>query len=360
LSDIPALYSEKAARKWLQGIWAPLEAALPAEALERFVSLGVAQLAATQQANQWAKSWVTFGLDENLSLQRILALLSAMRRLPPNWVTPGWDLDAIISDVAVAWLSAAESRWGVLLEQRAHINEQLKVLDHLRADFISTLSHELRTPLTAIAGSCELLLEDFGDSLAEVPKEYIYLIDRSTALVRQLIDDVLDYTKLEAGEIKLYPEKVNIEELIKDTLRMLTPLREKSKLHVEIAIGPDVPDLFIDLMRIRQVLINLLSNAFKFTPEGGTVRVTSALSPAKTHIEISVSDTGPGIGPNDLLQVFERFKQVGDGPRKRGTGLGLPITKRLVELHKGEITLTSEVGHGANFTVTLPIEPQAL
>jgi signal transduction histidine kinase len=226
----------------------------------------------------------------------------------------------------------------------------------MRSDFISTLSHELRTPLTAIAGSCELLLEDFSDDLQEIHKEYIHLIDRSTALVRQLIDDVLDYTKLEAGEIKLHPEPLELEEIVRDTVAMLTPLSEKKALHIKIDLPPDLPTACGDAVRVKQILINLLSNAIKFTPEDGLITVTGLLLPDERRIAIAIRDTGAGIAPGDLEQVFERFKQVGEGHRKRGTGLGLPITKRLVELHGGQITLVSELDKGSTFTFTLPVE----
>ena len=284
--------------------------------------------------------WAAICRRERLELNEALSLALVVRDLPeplwPNGFTPA-HIDALVVAVAEAWV------------------RQLQEVDRLRSEFISTLSHELRTPLTAIAGSCELLLEDFADDLADVHQEYIRLIERSTALVRQLIDDVLDYTKLEAGEIKLHPEVLNLEELVKDTAALLGPLFEKKRLSLSIALDPATEEVLADPVRARQILINLLSNAIKFTPQEGAITL-STRAEGPDMAAISVSDNGPGIAPGDQLQVFERFKQVGaEGQRKRGTGLGLPITKRLVELHGGAIRLESEEGHGATFTFTLPL-----
>jgi signal transduction histidine kinase len=291
-------------------------------------------------------------------MPQVIALLSALRRLPESLRPAGWDgarIDAMIAHVAEAWVTQQSNRWQELIEEGTQINKHLREVDRLRSEFISTLSHELRTPLTAIAGSCELLLEDFAEDLSEVHIEYIHLIDRSTALVRQLIDDVLDYTKLEAGEIKLYPELIPIEEFTRDTVAMLAPLVEKKRIRLEIDMPPDLPDAWADPVRIKQVLMNLHSNAIKFTPEAGTIRLEGRPTPDGERVAVSVVDTGVGIGEADRQQVFERFKQVGEGQRNRGTGLGLPISRRLIELHGGQITLTSEVGKGSTFTFTLPI-----
>lgn len=284
-----------------------------------------------------AADWVRAARAESIGLGDTLRAILSRRDA---------DADKLAAAVGDAWVA----------EEHA-ANNQLQQVDALRADFISTLSHELRTPLTAIAGSCELLLEDFADELGEIPREYLRMIDRSTALVRQLLDDVLDFTKLEAGAVQLHMAVINIEEIARDSIAMLTPLLEKKTLDIQLKMPDTLPDAWGDEVRVKQVLLNLLSNAIKFTPLGGHIRVEARLIEADQSIAVSVIDSGSGVSEADLVQVFERFKQVGDGVHRGGTGLGLPITKRLVEMHGGQITLISELGKGSNFTFSLPLRP---
>jgi signal transduction histidine kinase len=311
--------------------------------VEALVPLGAEWVRAAGRPNEEEVArWVAAAHEENLTLGTLLTLVTALRQAPEGWPTDR--VDALLIALADAWTT-----------EQDHANAQLREVDRLRADFIGTLSHELRTPLTAIAGSCELLLEDFADDLSEVHQEYIHLIDRSTALVRQLIDDVLDFTKLEAGEVKLQPEILNLREIAHDTIAMLAPLRDKKALQIDLKLSAEMPEVWADPVRLKQVLMNLLSNAIKFTPEGGKITVDAGLRDQGRYVAVSVSDTGTGISRQDMTLVFERFKQVGEGHRKRGTGLGLPITKRLVELHGGSIDLESEPGEGSTFTFTLPV-----
>jgi signal transduction histidine kinase len=359
LSETPAIRSDENPGAWLQTAWHAAQPELPPVALEAFSRLAIALIDASDlDLEALGAAWAEVGHRERLSIAQVIALVGALRTLPSPMCPNGWAparLDALVAHLAEAWVVRQSTRWQELIEEGTQLNKHLREVDRLRSEFISTLSHELRTPLTAIAGSCELLLEDFAEDLSEVHKEYIHLIDRSTALVRQLIDDVLDYTKLEAGEIKLHPEALQMEELTRDTAAMLAPLLEKKALTLTIDLPADLPDAWADPVRVKQILMNLLSNAIKFTSEGGSIRVDGRAEPAGDRVALSVIDTGSGISEADRQQVFERFKQVGEGQRKRGTGLGLPITKRLVELHGGQITLTSELGKGSTFTFTLPI-----
>lgn len=315
----------------------------------------------TPRSDKVAIRLAHLGQANRLSIGQTLAKVAALRDRPATGAPPGWApqlIDGCMASVAEAWVFQQEADLRLEADDRArHFDQtasQLREVDRLRADFISTLSHELRTPLTAIAGSCELLLEDFCDELGAVPREYVALIDRSTALVRQLIDDVLDYTKLEAGEIKLRPEWINLAELARDSIAMLGPLSEKKRLIVNLGVPAELPDAWGDPVRVKQIILNLLSNAIKFTPEAGLIRIEGSASPDGLHVALSIIDSGMGISEADLLQVFERFKQVGEGHNIQGTGLGLPITKRLVELHGGCISLMSDIGKGSNFTFTLP------
>jgi signal transduction histidine kinase len=358
LPDTPGLRSDESLGAWLQVAWPARVPGLTADEVAAFAPLAESLLQAPEDGLEGvAGRWADRGAHDRLGMPQLIGMLGALRQLPATLAPSGWNADRVdlaIAHLAEAWVTRQSTQWQDLIEEGTQINKHLREVDRLRSEFISTLSHELRTPLTAIAGSCELLLEDFADDLGEVHKEYIRLIDRSTALVRQLIDDVLDYTKLEAGEIKLHPETIPLEETTRDTVAMLAPLMEKKHLNLAIAMPADLPDAWADPVRVKQVLMNLLSNAIKFTPDGGTITIEGR--PAGDRVAVSVIDTGTGIGEADKQQVFERFKQVGEGQRSRGTGLGLPISKRLVELHGGQITLQSELGKGSVFTFTLPIK----
>jgi signal transduction histidine kinase len=274
------------------------------KALDAFLELALACLHDQRRCGDagTARAWAELGRHLELSVRQVLALVGCLRRLPARIGAPAWreeDHARFIGLIAEEWVELERAAASAATEAQQHTLEQsnrhLREVDRLRAEFISTLSHELRTPLTAIAGSCELLLEDLGDEIAETPLEYIRLIDRSTALVRQLIDDVLDYTKLEAGEIKLHPEAINLEEQARDAVALLTPLLEKKVLHIELAFPPDLPELVADPVRIKQILLNLLSNAIKFTPEHGKIRIEAGLDAAAQRLAVSITDTGSGI-----------------------------------------------------------------
>ncbi len=257
---------------------------------------------------------------------------------------------------------AFEQRWHET--QKRHFDElrstnrKLQEVDKNRADFISSLCHELRTPLTAIAGASELLLEDFVDELSGSQEEYISMISQGAFLLRRLIDDVLDHAKLDAKRLDLNPEPLDVMQLIRDIEILVAPLLNEKAIRWDLDVLDPLPLIFADAVRIRQVLLNLLSNAIKFTPHGGQVSIRAWLEKSTGRkpplLALSISDTGCGISPENQKLVFERFRQVG-GREARGTGLGLPIAKRLVELHGGRITLRSAVDQGSTFTFTIPL-----
>jgi DNA-binding response OmpR family regulator len=188
-----------------------------------------------------------------------------------------------------------------------------------------------------------------------VPDEWIEHIHSSGRRLLALINDILDLTKVEAGKMELRLEPVELDEAVRDILAALTPVADKKHLRL-VADVPTGLTIHADRMRFRQIIDNLLSNALKFTPEGGTITVTAA---EVGHIAtISVADTGAGIAPDDLDRVFAEFQQVGDvAAQKAGTGLGLALTQRLVQAHGGKVELTSEVGVGSTFTIHLPVAP---
>ncbi|MNT47759.1 Alkaline phosphatase synthesis sensor protein PhoR [compost metagenome] len=184
------------------------------------------------------------------------------------------------------------------------------------------------------------------------------MISQGALLIRKLIDDVLDFAKLEAKRLDLHTEPICVAELVRDTEMLIAPLLTEKGLRWEIDVPDALPLIQADAVRIRQVLLNLVSNAIKFTPHGGSVTIRAWLEKATgrkaAQVAISVTDSGCGISPENQKLIFERFRQVRDR-EARGTGLGLPIAKRLVELHGGRIGLTSAVDQGSTFTFTVPL-----
>jgi signal transduction histidine kinase len=217
------------------------------------------------------------------------------------------------------------------------------------------MSHELRTPLNAIIGFSEVLSEKMFGELNEKQADYLKDIHESGKHLLSLINDILDLSKIEAGRMELDLASFHLPTAISNAM---TLVRERAQRH-GIKLGLDVDarlgDFNADERKVKQILLNLLSNAVKFTPEGGRVDVSAKMDTDK--VAIAVRDTGVGIAPEDQAALFEEFKQVGkDSTRKaEGTGLGLALTKRFVELHGGEIRVDSAPGKGSTFTVTLPV-----
>jgi signal transduction histidine kinase len=235
------------------------------------------------------------------------------------------------------------------------LNEQLEAADRHKSEFLANMSHELRTPLNAVIGFSEVLQDRMFGELNDKQAEYVQDIHSSGRHLLSLINDILDLSKVEAGRMELELSSFHLPTALESAL---TLLRERATRH-GIALGLEVDerlDEFVgDERKIRQVLLNLLSNAVKFTPEGGRVEVRAVLEDAL--VRVTVNDTGAGIAPEDQAKIFEAFSQVGnDQTRKHeGTGLGLTLTRRFVELHGGEISVESAVGKGSTFAFTLPV-----
>jgi signal transduction histidine kinase len=216
------------------------------------------------------------------------------------------------------------------------------------------MSHELRTPLNAIIGFSQVLREGMFGDVNEKQSEYLDDILTSANHLLELINDVLDLSKVEAGQIELETAPFSLQAALE---RGVVTIRERAMeegVHIELATHPGVEFVVGDERRVRQVIFNLLSNAVKFTPAGGSVDV-SALQ-ANGEVRVEVADTGPGIAPEDQERIFEEFQQTEAGAAQReGTGLGLALSKRLVELHGGRIWVESELGEGSTFVFTLPV-----
>jgi len=229
-------------------------------------------------------------------------------------------------------------------------NRRLEELSRVKDEFVATVSHELRTPLTAIKEGISLLLDEALGSINEEQKDFLKTVDDNIERLTELISNMLDLSKIEAGRLRLFRKRIAVRRLIEDALSNYKAMAGQRTLVADV---DNLPDIFADPNRILQVLGNLISNAIKFTNAGGQITITSRAR--NGHVALSVQDNGIGIAKDDLDKLFQRFSQVGEGQgRPRGTGLGLALCKELVELHRGRITVDSEPGHGSTFTLTLP------
>jgi signal transduction histidine kinase/CheY-like chemotaxis protein len=231
--------------------------------------------------------------------------------------------------------------------------EALSAASEAKSDFLASMSHELRTPLSAILGFGDLMRsEPVVDGNVSVPLEWIEHMHRGGEHLVSLINDLLDLAKVEAGRLELHVESLDVGALATEVANGVRPIAERKQVRLSIAAPSTL--LMADRGRVRQILYNLLSNAIKYTPEHGAVDIRIATSPGAVDIE--VQDTGVGIAADDLDSVFEEFRQVGDhDARQQGTGLGLALTRRLVEAHDGTIRVESVLGHGSTFTASLPV-----
>jgi signal transduction histidine kinase/CheY-like chemotaxis protein len=232
----------------------------------------------------------------------------------------------------------------------------LEAASAAKSDFLASMSHELRTPLNAIIGFSSLMIaQSEVDGTLTVPREWVEHIRTGGDHLLALINDVLDLAKVEAGRLELVTEPVDVGQAIGASVAGLRPLADRKGQRVETAIEPSIV-FTADPGRLRQILYNLLSNAIKYTPTGGSIRVSGWR--LGTEVRISVQDSGVGIAADDRVRVFEEFRQVGDAAQRHsGTGLGLALTRRLVEAHGGRIELESDLGVGSTFTVILPDRP---
>jgi signal transduction histidine kinase len=230
---------------------------------------------------------------------------------------------------------------------------ELESASRHKSEFLANMSHELRTPLNAILGFSQVLQKNLFGELNEKQEEYVEDILSSGNHLLSLINDVLDLSKVEAGQIELEVAPFSLREAVERGVAMVRERAGKDRVVLAAEIDPAVQVVHGDERRIRQILFNLMSNAVKFTPAGGRIEVGARL--AQGEVEVSVADTGPGIAPKDLDRIFEEFQQTDVGAKQQeGTGLGLALSKRLVELHGGRIWVESELGVGSRFVFTLP------
>ncbi|HWP43349.1 MAG TPA: ATP-binding protein [Blastocatellia bacterium] len=236
-------------------------------------------------------------------------------------------------------------------------NEKLTEVDQMKSRFISTIAHEVRTPLNAISGLIQVLLRDKGEPLTERQRETVERLDRSATMLARLVNDLLDLSRLQAGRMQIRLQKFDAPELIDSVYSGLKQTASDKGVGFSYGVEPGLSTVNSDPTKIAQVITNLASNAIKFTPSGGSVTIRAGLDAGQMW-RIEVSDTGIGIAEDQVPLIFEEFRQVNlSNPHHGGgTGLGLPISKRLVELLGGKLKVISEPGHGSTFTVILPLD----
>jgi signal transduction histidine kinase/DNA-binding response OmpR family regulator len=318
------------------------------------------------------------GLDTTL---RVLALLEMWATLGLIWLT----LYPLIQIVSWTWSGYRDSldllresrehqqKLGQVMEDLKSANLQLTRLNRLaqnlrqiaederqaKAQFAANVSHELRTPLNMIVGFCEMITNNPESYGAKVPPALLADLEvvlRNSQHLSSLINDVLDLSQVDAGQAALVVERSSLAEIAQSAVIAVRPLYESKGLSLEIECPPDLPELQCDPTRIREVILNLLSNAGRFTEQGGAlVKIVQQ----DNRMIVSISDTGPGISDDNLKRLFQPFSQLDGSIRRRygGTGLGLSISKKFVELHDGRMTVESKLGHGTTFTFSLPVEP---
>lgn len=323
-----------------------------------------------------------------------LAIPPAQNTMPPLvvllsiWLT--WGVVAVITTplqraVQRAWhtvaqvqqqLAEARSRDADLaqaLDDLLHANRQLDLLNErlaamrllaeqaqrAKAAFVAKVSHEFRTPLNMIIGLSDLIIERpdvYGDRLPPALLEDLAIVHRNCQHLAGMINDVLDLSQAEAGHLSLHKSWVALDQVIVFAVAVVQPLVDKKKLTLQVQVTPDLPSVYCDETRIRQVILNLLSNAARYTETGGIIIEATAV---EQRLVVSVADTGPGISAEDLKNIFEPFYQgaTAAGRAQGGSGLGLSISKQLIEYHGGDLSVTSNVGQGSTFTFALPIAP---
>jgi two-component system, NtrC family, sensor kinase len=233
-------------------------------------------------------------------------------------------------------------------------SRQIEVASQHKSEFLANMSHELRTPLNAIIGFSEVLSERMFGELNEKQEEYLKDIYASGTHLLSLINDILDLSKIEAGRMELELTDFDLSMALDNALMLVRERAQRRNLALHKDVDAGVGHIQGDERKIRQVVLNLLSNAIKFTPEGG--RIELAAAPKDNCVEVSVSDTGIGIAPEDQENVFEEFRQVGTADKKaEGTGLGLTLCRKFIELHGGRIWVKNQLGQGATFTFTIPV-----
>src|SRR5262245_44231895 len=279
----------------------------------------------------------------------VIGVLAVTRKTPGEFEA---EIVRLLSTFAAqSALAIQNARLFLEIEDKSR---QLEIASRHKSEFLANMSHELRTPLNAIIGFSEVLTDRMFGELNDKQEEYLKDIHTSGQHLLSLINDILDLSKIEAGRMELDLTDFDLPAALDSALMLVRERAGRRGIALHSAIDAGVGQVHADERKIRQVVLNLLSNAIKFTPEGGRIEVVAA--PRAGGVEISVSDTGIGIAPEDHEKVFEEFRQVGSAAKKvEGTGLGLALCRKFVELHGGKIWVKSQVGVGSTFTFSVPL-----
>ena len=305
-------------------------------------------------------------------LRRVNALVRATRRLSEGDLRARTGLPygrgelsqlARVFDDMAAGLEAAEQRRAEdaeLRRQNFELEQQnlsIKEANRLKGEFVSMVSHELKAPITSIRGYVDLLLEGEAGRLSAEQREHLTIVSESTARLLSLIDDLLDLARIEAGRIELHECALDLGRLVRGVAGSMRPLMEAKGQQLALDVADPLPAAWADADRVTQVLTNLVSNAHKYTPPGG--RISVAARAADGRLVVDVRDTGMGLSPDEQAHLFTQFFRSRSAAAEgiSGTGLGLAIARSLVELHGGQITVSSAPGQGSTFSFTLPAAP---
>jgi PAS domain S-box-containing protein len=240
--------------------------------------------------------------------------------------------------------------------ERKRFEKSLQEANRMKSEFLANMSHELRTPLNGIIGFTEFLFDEKPGPLKPKQKEYLGDVLSSARHLLQLINDVLDLAKVEAGKMELHPETFPVQKAVEEVAAVVKGMAQKRQIAVGIDVSTGLEAVRLDQHKFKQVLYNLLSNAIKFSDDNGQIAIFARR--LDTHqIEVQVRDTGMGIKAEDINRLFTEFEQLDSGTARRfeGTGLGLALTKKIVEFQGGHISVNSELGKGSVFTVVLPV-----